>query len=245
MHEKISTIDQYWHWLEQSFVLNVRAQEWYNGEPPRNLSGFVNDKCSRLIGRVLMRQLRVKRSACTNGISSTCHENYHLLNEEKRSYEPGWINETTGLAGNSTIERAFVYRRGDETDQYMYVGDHATYSSGGYLYEYRGRLVNLRGNLSELHQLNWIDSQTRAIIIQFTLYNPNVQLFTAVTLLTEFLSTGGLIPQNRFEPLSFQGEARPSSQCQSSSLSLFSVYLHVSIGLHDTLPAFHHLQHGH
>ncbi len=39
---------------------NIRAQQWYNGEPPRNLSGFINDKSNRLIGWATMRQLRVK-----------------------------------------------------------------------------------------------------------------------------------------------------------------------------------------
>lgn len=191
-------------------MLNVRAQEWYNGDPARNLSGFVDDKSNRLIGRVLMRQLRVEKDTCTSKISARCHEDYHLLNEEQRSYERGWTNESTGSVGNFPIDRAFAYRRGAEMDQYMYVGEHATYSSGGYAYEYRGRLAELRSNLSALHELNWIDGQTRAVIIQLTLYNPNVQLFTAVTLLTEFLSTGGVIPQHRFEPLSFQGKSIPS-----------------------------------
>ena len=55
-------MDQYWNWLEESFVMNIRAQNWYNGEPPRNLSGFINDKTNRLIGWATMRQLRVKPS---------------------------------------------------------------------------------------------------------------------------------------------------------------------------------------
>ncbi|CAF3781572.1 unnamed protein product [Rotaria sp. Silwood1] len=75
---------------------------------------------------------------------------------------------------------------------------------GRYVYEFRGRLNYLRNNLLQFHQLNWIDSQTRAIIIQFTLYNSNSQLFISINLLTEFLSTGGIKSQSRFEPISFQ-----------------------------------------
>jgi hypothetical protein len=59
-YTQISTIDQYWKWLEESFVSNIRAQQWYNGDPPRNLSGFINDKSNRLIGWATMRQLRIK-----------------------------------------------------------------------------------------------------------------------------------------------------------------------------------------
>ena len=151
-----------------------------------------------------MRQLRVKTSACHTQLTSICNDDYSFFNEEKDSFEPGWINQTTQVS-NSSINRAFMYQTGDNLDTYIYVGDQGTYSSGGYIYEYRGRLSDLQSNLSELHRLNWIDSQTRAILIQLNLYNPNVALFTSVILLVEFLSTGGLIPQSRFEPLSFQG----------------------------------------
>ena len=107
---------------------------------------------------------------------------------------------------SSSISNAFRYRSSKELDTYVYIGDHATYGSGGYVYEFRGRLSSLQSNLSQLHQLGWIDEKTRAVIIQCTLYNPNAQLYTSVTLLVEFLSTGGLIPTARFEPLSFHGQ---------------------------------------
>ncbi|CAF4334995.1 unnamed protein product, partial [Adineta steineri] len=72
-------------------------------------------------------------------------------------------------------------------------------------YEFRGRLSDIKSNLSLLHQLQWIDSKTRAVIIQLTLYNPNVALFTSVTFLLEFLSASGVYPSARFEPLNFYG----------------------------------------
>ncbi|CAF1236915.1 unnamed protein product [Rotaria sp. Silwood1] len=99
---------------------------------------------------------------------------------------------------------SFICKTSNQLDTYIYTGKHQTYNSGRYVYEFRGRLNYLRNNLSQLHQLNWIDSQTRAIIIQFTLYNSNSQLFISINLLTEFLSTGGIKSQSRFEPISFQ-----------------------------------------
>ncbi|CAF1188688.1 unnamed protein product, partial [Adineta ricciae] len=49
-NEEISTIDEYWNWLETDFVEKIRAQDWYNGDPPQNLSGYFDDKTNRLIG---------------------------------------------------------------------------------------------------------------------------------------------------------------------------------------------------
>ena len=188
---------------------NIRAQNWYNGEPPRNLSGFINDKSNRLIGWATMRQLRIKPDLCHVPGSvrqeiSKCQVDYSLSSEEQRSFEPGWVNETTTVC-SSAICRAFEYQSGDQRDTSIYVGDHATYGSGGYVYEFRGRLSDLQSNISQLHQLQWIDGQTRAVLIQISLYNPNVQMFTSVTLLVELLSTGGIFPQSLFEPLNFQG----------------------------------------
>ncbi|CAF1184626.1 unnamed protein product [Adineta ricciae] len=197
---EVSTIDKYWQWLGSSFVDNLRAQKWYNGDPPRNLSGFINDKSHRLIGWATMRQLRVKPEQCR--IVSTCHADYSFFNEDKHSYTPTWLNETSRMS-DSPVEKAFTYQSSDELDTFIYAGTYASYGSGGYVYEFRGGFIDVRNNISRLHALGWIDEKTRAVIIQLTLYNPNVRLFTAVTILAEFLSTGGVFTSARFEPISF------------------------------------------
>ena len=202
---RISTIHEYWNWLEGSFVGKMRAQEWYNGDAPRNLAGFIDDKNNRLIGWPTMRQLRVKSSPCSYPkLRLDCVDDYDLFKEEKDSFAPGWINETSEEF-SSTIRQAFRYQSSEELATYVYVGSHGSYSGNGYVYEFRGRLNDLRSNLSQLHQLQWIDSRTRAVIIQFTVYNPNVQLFTSVTILTEFFSTSAIYLTARFEPMDFNG----------------------------------------
>ncbi len=52
--------------------------------------------------------------------------------------------------------------------------------------------LNYKNSLPKLHQLEWIDEKTRAVIIQ---------LFTSVTFLVEILSTGGIIATARFESI--------------------------------------------
>ena len=132
-----------------------------------------------------------------------CGDDYSLSNEERRSFEPGWGNLTAEVS-NASIHRAFQYQSSEQLDTYVIVGNHQTYASGGYVYDFRGRLVDLKSNLTQLHRANWIDRQTRAVIVQLTLYNPNVQLFTSVNLLAEFLPTGGIETQSTFQPISFQ-----------------------------------------
>ena len=204
---KITTKNEYWKWLEKSFVSNLRSQEWYNGDPPRNLSGYLNDKTNRLIGWSTIRQLRIKSQHCfQQNLRSTCLNDYSSSNEDQRSYQPGWnINKTDQLY-SPTIIKAFEYQSNKELKTYVTLGNHGEYAGGGYVYEFRGRLSDIRNNLSLLHQLSWIDNQTRAIIIQMTLYNPNVQLFTSVSFLAEFLSVGSIDLQARFEPINFSSK---------------------------------------
>ena len=172
----------------------------------------MNDKTSRFIGWAMMRQLRIKPS----------ENDFSLSNEERESSGLGWINVTLKKA-NTTLEQAFQYQSADKLGSYTIVGDHGNYPGSGYVYEFRGRLSDIRNNLSMLHQFQWIDNQTRAMIIQLNLYNPNVQLFTSVLLLTEILSTGGLQMKSQIEPIDFY---------VTSASQLFVLNLYMILILH-------------
>ena len=59
----------------------------------------------------------------------------------------------------------------------------------------------LKTNLNSLKQNNWIDRQTRAIFIEFTIFNPNINLFSNCLILFEFISTGQIISSSQFSPI--------------------------------------------
>jgi hypothetical protein len=60
---QIISVNDYWNWLEESFVQNIYVGDWYNGQPAVNLNGFLDDKANRLIGWATIRQLRVKKGS--------------------------------------------------------------------------------------------------------------------------------------------------------------------------------------
>ena len=65
----------------------------------------------------------------------------------------------------------------------------------------RGQLSYVQGNLSLLREMNWIDKQTRAVFVEFSTYNPNINLIMVSTILVEFTSTGTILATARFDPL--------------------------------------------
>ena len=139
-----------------------------------------------------MKQFRVRSQRCSSTlIESQCEDDYQSSNEETRSFYPGWLNQTINTMSNRSIEKAFQYQTENIDD------DH------GYLYEFRGHLRDLQSNASELHRYQWIDQQTRVIVIQMYLYNANVELFTSISVLVEFFSTGSLHPQIVIDPIHF------------------------------------------
>lgn len=47
--------------------------------------------------------------------------------------------------------------------------------------------------IDELKENNWIDELTRAVFFEFTVFNPNVNLFSSATLIVEFLNIGSAV----------------------------------------------------
>ena len=123
-------------------------------------------------------------------IRSYCFDDYSNSNKDQNSYQPEWKINKTDEEYSSTILKAFEYQSKSRNND-------------GYFYELRGRLSDMKSNLSRLHQLSWINNQTRFIFIQLTLFNPNVQLFTSIRFQTEFLSVGSIHLHATFQPIQF------------------------------------------
>lgn len=79
-------------------------------------------------------------------------------------------------------------------------GQHSTYAGGGYLADMSINLQISNRMLENLKQNKWIDRKTRAVFIEFTLYNTDDNVFLYTTLLTEFPETGGTIQTATFKP---------------------------------------------
>ena len=102
---------------------------------------------------------------------------------------------------------AFQYQDSNSLQGLPIQGQYSTYDGSGYLYELRGQLSFIQGNLSLLKQMEWIDRQTRAVFIEFSVYNPNINLVMVSTILVEFLPGGSIFTSVRFDPLNLFSES--------------------------------------
>jgi len=51
--------------------------------------------------------------------------------------------------------------------------------------------------MDKVFNTDWIDERTRAIFLEFTVYNPNADLFAVVMLIFEFSNNGAIIPSHQ------------------------------------------------
>ncbi|XP_051872179.1 polycystic kidney disease protein 1-like 1 [Pristis pectinata] len=80
-------------------------------------------------------------------------------------------------------------------------------------YKGKGSIISLGRTRNEayttllaLKKTKWIDRNTRAVIVEFTLYNPPTNLFTVVSLLAELPPSGGVLPLVHIESVSIYQE---------------------------------------
>lgn len=78
----------------------------------------------------------------------------------------------------------------------------ATYGGGGYVADLGISEYHATKQLTKLLNYSWVDHYTRSVFLEFTIYNPNMNLFAYVNYLFEFPSTGGVLPFERV--MSFQ-----------------------------------------
>ena len=120
-----------------------------------------------------------------------CNEAYSIDNQDTDPYGIGW----TEFQGNSTVNNSrteYRFQSWSDLDSYPIVGTQALYSGGGYLAELKGNLPELLEYLKTLQSENWVDVYTRAVFIEFTVYNAYVNLFAVVSYWVEFLPTNGI-----------------------------------------------------
>jgi len=85
----------------------------------------------------------------------------------------------------------FKYKSWNELEGLPYWGFFGMYSGGGYVAELGTDLDYASNVINDIQSNKWIDNHTRAVFVEFNLYNPNNNLWGVCLYLLEFLQTGG------------------------------------------------------
>ncbi|XP_051994643.1 polycystic kidney disease protein 1-like 2 [Xyrauchen texanus] len=156
--------------------------------------GFITDGNSKLVGIPRLRQVRVRRDSCKIAKSMRhsvpeCHAPYSWEAEDMGSYSPAW-NASNNLNGSETFLTSWQYQSQAKLKSNTVWGNVALYKGGGFVVDLGSDQQNANRLLQYLFDNTWLDVYTRAVFVEFTVYNANVNLFCIVTLMFETTGAG-------------------------------------------------------
>ncbi|CAH1789327.1 unnamed protein product, partial [Owenia fusiformis] len=195
----------FYQWLELTALPALYAGANYNGDAPSvREHKYLDDHENFRVGVPRLRQVRVKPALCSpateaKDIMIECNKEYSYTDEENKDFFPGWFTELTsnGTIGPSPIDAAYTYRDATDLKAVPYTGAMGTYGGGGYVQELGRSIRNAITIVRKIKQHDWIDYYTRAVFLELTIYNPNVNLFAFVEYCVEFPATGSTLPAPR------------------------------------------------
>ncbi|KAA0723782.1 Polycystic kidney disease protein 1-like 2 PC1-like 2 protein [Triplophysa tibetana] len=170
--------------------------KWANNVILNNLfgeyPGFITDGNSKCVGTARLRQIRVKRDSCKiakpmRDSVPDCNAPYSWDDEDMGSYDLDWQEPNSA---NGSVDTIWSYQSQSTLRGYPVWGDIALYRGGGYVVDLGADKENASSKLQYLFDSTWLDTFTRAIFVEFTVYNANVNLFCLVTLMLERTAVG-------------------------------------------------------
>ncbi|KAM8855773.1 polycystin-1-like protein 2 [Spinachia spinachia] len=156
--------------------------------------GFITDGNSKLVGNARLRQLRVQANSCQIAgpmlqFAADCNVPYSWEAEEMGSYDTAW-NHSERVDSSTGTSSPWTYQTQSQLRSYPIWGQLVLYRGGGYVAELGPDSQNATSTLDYLYRNTWLDVYTRAIFVEFAVYNANVNLFCMVTLLLETSALG-------------------------------------------------------
>ncbi|XP_031573831.1 polycystic kidney disease 2-like 1 protein isoform X2 [Actinia tenebrosa] len=191
--KEITTMSEFWMYAEGPLSDGLYWEKYYND---KNVSqddmGFIYFE-NKILGRPRIRQTRVLNDSCV------VHDDFKsVIKECYAPYSPSAEDTNPFGKMNGT---AWTYKTEKELEGRSYWGRLTTYSGGGFTQLLALKKEDTKAVFNDLKENLWLDRGTRAVFIDFSVYNANINLFCIVRLLFEYPATGGCIPSFNFRTL--------------------------------------------
>lgn len=215
-YNDITSMENVWDWMDKPMLEGLFPTQYYNGDAlPSSELGKNVLVDSKLLGVPRLRQVKVKEGSCDipdafDDIIYQCYGKYSTSNEDTAlaiPAHPGKLGCTGSYADgtkcDNTTASAWRYQSEGELDSSWYWGKFATYGGGGYAQLLSRNYTDSQTIVSTLKQQRWFDRGSRALFVDYSVYNGNVNLFNIGRFVLEFPATGGVLPTFRLLTLKF------------------------------------------
>lgn len=206
---KIAQVDDmssFWNWMQTELVEQAFTPANNSGAPPvatiltqfpqndftiKWYPRFVGPATSNvLLGSIRIRQLRVERN-------KGCHVSQLFGHAYPDCFGPYGSEQRSTVAyapryAPSYLSSCYVWQNEEKTKQGALLGDQSTYGGDGFMFELPVHRSEASVMLSDLREWHWIDRATRAIVLELTTLNVNVDKIVNTRILFEFGPTGSI-----------------------------------------------------
>ncbi|CAH1264931.1 PKD1L3 [Branchiostoma lanceolatum] len=211
----VNDISSFWTWIRDGLVPATHTAVQYNGRAS-SAELVLDDMLTHPVGAVRLRQVRLKPGErCEvpekmRPFTSRCLADFTFLLADSENYTKAWvpINDTmqdmnvfintstpssypvTSDIVTSGMGHPWNYTFASLSNDFPYFGEHGTYFSGGYQTTLGTNSEASLTTATYLQDHQWLDQQTRAVFVELILYNPHANLFSVVTVVVEFTTSG-------------------------------------------------------
>ena len=166
--------------------------------------------------------------------ATECYGGYSSTSESKTAFnKPGWKP-----ADNTTNEdelfrlcpKPWRYQDPEETDTFPKWGQFSFYPGGGFVADLGYENATGFSIIEALQKNSWIDRQTRAVILEFSAFNPSSNLLVIGTYFYEIKESGYRGPFTRTELISLDSTETTSLQFYLICRLLFIIFVALFLG---------------
>ncbi|XP_065670022.1 polycystin-2-like protein 1 isoform X5 [Hydra vulgaris] len=192
--DSVGNMDDFFNYAIKTTLLGgLYFENFYNGDPvPDNMKGYIYFE-NKILGRPRLRQVRVKNASCIVAD--------YFKEDIKECYAPFSSSVESTASFGLENGSAWTYASEQELNGRTLSGQMSSYSGGGFTVLLGATSDESTQILNNLKEHLWLDRSTRAVFIDFSVYNANINLFCIITLLFEFPATGGCLTFSTFRTL--------------------------------------------
>uniref|UniRef100_A0A1I8JK36 PKD_channel domain-containing protein n=1 Tax=Macrostomum lignano TaxID=282301 RepID=A0A1I8JK36_9PLAT len=186
--DKVQKWEDIHTWLNHTVLPNLYPTVAANGQPLSEAEQkFISDGVGFRLGRVKLRQLRV-RPVWRDSLAVSAE--YSASTEDRSCYGIGWRTQLPCNHTGSGLDAAFHART---VTPWPTWGTYNSYSGRGYVLDLPNNFSKALSLLQEATHCHWIDNYTRAVLLECSLFYPDTNFFTSVSILTELPPFGGAL----------------------------------------------------
>lgn len=163
-----------------------------------------------------------------------CYGGFSSTSQSKTAFNmPGW----KPVDNSSNIDELFRlcpkpwrYQDAEETVTVPKWGQFSFYPGGGFVADLGYKNVTGFGIIESLQKDSWLDIQTRAVILEFSTFNPSTNLLGIATYLYEIEASGYRAPFTRTEVISLDSTETGSRQFYLICIFFFIIFVVLYFG---------------